>query len=84
MKTYKDLLSVLNALTESQLNSDIVILQDGQLINTDVLDVVVDDNPLYEFKDVDMTTYLDFEDDISASEYNCTKLLDSKYPILKL
>ena len=66
----------IKTLTESQLNSDIVILQDGQLINTDVLDVVVDDNPLYEFKDVDMTTYLDFEDDISASEYTCSKVLD--------
>lgn len=81
MKTYKDLLDKLNKLNESQLLTDIVILSDGDIVIKEI-QIHVDENPLYEFKDTDNNSYCEFEDSAVASEYISFKIIDANLPIL--
>ena len=83
MKTYRDLLNRLNTLTDEQLDSEIVLIENNIIVNNS-LELVICDNPLYSFKDTNGESYVDFEDELESEEYACEKLLDKNYPIIKL
>lgn len=69
--------------SEEQLDSDIVLLHDGKIEEREI-DIDINDESLYLFCDTNMETYVDFESDENASEYNGTKLLESNYPIITI
>ena len=83
MKTYRDLLNKINTLSDEQLDSDIVLIENNIIINNS-LELVINNNPLYCFKDTSGEAYVDFEDELESEEYACEKLLDRNYPIIKL
>lgn len=83
MNTYRELLEKLNTLTPEQLDNKIFILNQG-LIEDKKIELVINEQSLYEFRDTGMEIYYDFEDDDIATEYVCTKILNKNYPIIKL
>lgn len=83
MNSYRDLLEVLKKLSVEQLDSKIVILNEGVIDNREI-EILINKEALYEFKDSNMETYFDFETHKNAKEYECIKILDKKYPIITL
>ena len=83
MKTYRDLLNIITTLSDEQLDSEIVLIENNIIVNNSI-ELVIHNNPLYCFKDTNGEAYVDFEDEIESEEYDCEKLLDKNYPIIKL
>lgn len=82
MKTYRDLLVKLQSLSNEQLDNQFIILDNGMIKNN--LDLAINEQALFSFKDTDMSSYYDFESDENASEYDCEKIIDKNYPIIQI
>ena len=83
MKTYRELLNELQSLAPEQLDAEIVILNDG-MIQESTIDLIVSEEPLFQFNDTNMEIYYDFETEENAEEYDAKKILDKNYPIIYL
>jgi hypothetical protein len=83
MKTYRELLNKLQLLAPEQLDTEIVILNDG-MIQESTIDLIVSEEPLFQFNDTNMEIYYDFETEENAEEYDAEKILDKNYPIIHL
>ena len=83
MKTYRELLNELQSLAPEQLDAEIVILNDG-MIQEFTIDLIVSEEPLFQFNDTNMEIYYDFETEEDAEEYDAEKILDKNYPIIHL
>ena len=83
METYRELLNKLQLLVPEQLDTEIVILNDG-MIQESTIDLIVSEEPLFQFNDTNMEIYYDFETEESAEEYDAKKILNKNYPIIHL
>ena len=83
METYRELLNKLQLLAPEQLDTEIVILNDG-MIQESTIDLIVSEEPLFQFNDTNMDIYYDFETEENAEEYDAEKILDKNYPIIHL
>ena len=73
MKTYRELLNELQSLAPEQLDVEIVILNDG-MIQESTIDLIVSEEPLFQFNDTNMEIYYDFETEENAEEYDAKKI----------
>ena len=73
MKTYRELLNELQSLAPEQLDAEIVILNDG-MIQESTIDLIVSEEPLFQFNDTNMEIYYDFETEENAEEYDAKKI----------
>lgn len=83
METYRELLNKLQLLAPEQLDTEIVILNDG-MIQESTIDLIVSEEPLFQFNDTNMEIYYDFETEENAEEYDAKKILNINYPIIHL